>query len=68
MQSLLSGARKPESVSNHLEKAPGQGKEEEDTFTWALYYWLLSATGETFILKGIIWIPWTEFECIKLNE
>ena len=33
VQSLLSGARKPESVPNHLEKAPGRGKEEEDTFT-----------------------------------
>ena len=30
--SLLSGARKPESVPNHLEDAPGQGKEEEDAF------------------------------------
>ena len=32
VQSLLSGARKPESVPNHLENAPGQGKEEEDAF------------------------------------
>ena len=30
--SLLSGARKPESVPNHLQNAPGQGKKEEDAF------------------------------------